>query len=75
MKKKFYLLLVAALSSMFALAGCGTSGEGYKELTAYTNEDSQTETISNNALELTVDKDSTTFVLKDKVHNKVFTSN
>ena len=75
MKKKFYLLLVAALSSMFALAGCGTSGEGYKELTAYTNEDSQTETISNNALELTVNKDSTTFVLKDKVHNKVYTSN
>ena len=52
MKKKFYLLLVAALSSMFALAGCGTSGEGYKKLTAYTNEDSQTETISNDALEL-----------------------
>ena len=75
MKKKFYLLLVAALSSMFALAGCGTSGEGYKELTAYTNEDSQTETISNDALELTVDMESTTFVLKDKVHNKVFTSN
>lgn len=75
MKKKFTLLLVAAIASMFALAGCGESTEGYKELTAYTNEDSQSETISNNALELTVDEESTTFVLTDKVHNKVYTSN
>ena len=50
MKKKFTLLFVAAMASMFALAGCGDSTDGYKELTAYTNEDSQTETISNSAL-------------------------
>lgn len=74
MKKKLYLLLVAAVVSI-ALAGCGESDAGYKELTSYTNEDSQTETISNSALELTVDKDSTTFVLKDKVHSKVYASN
>ncbi len=75
MKKKFYVLLVAVIASMFALAGCGESTTGYKELTAYTNEDSKTETISNSALELTVDKDSTTFVLEDKVHGKVYRSN
>ncbi|MCM1245053.1 MAG: DUF5696 domain-containing protein [Roseburia sp.] len=75
MKKKFYLLLVAAIASMFALAGCGESTTGYKELTAYTNEDSKTETISNSALELTVDKDSSTFVLEDKAHGKVYRSN
>lgn len=75
MKKKFTLLLVAAIASMFALAGCGESTTGYKELTAYTNEDSQTATISNNALELTVDRESTNFVLTDKVHDKVYTSN
>ena len=75
MKKKFTLLFVAAMASMFALAGCGDSTDGYKELTAYTNEDSQTETISNSALELTVDKDTTTFVLTDKKHDKVYTSN
>lgn len=75
MKKKFYLLLVAAIASMFALTGCGESTTGYKELTAYTNEDSKTETISNSALELTVDKDSSTFVLEDKAHGKVYRSN
>ncbi len=75
MKKKFCLLLVAAIASMFALIGCGESNTGYKELTAYTNEDSKTETISNSALELTVDKDSTTFVLKDKAHGNVYRSN
>lgn len=75
MKKKFYVLLVAAIASMFALAGCGETTTGYKELTAYTNEDSKTETISNSALELTVDKDSTTFVLTDKANGKVYRSN
>lgn len=65
MKKKFGLLLVAALAS-FALVGCGDSASSYKELTSYTNEDSQEVTISNSSLELTVDKDTTTFVLKDK---------
>lgn len=75
MKKKFYLLLVAAIASIFALTGCGESTTGYKELTSYTNEDSKTETISNSALELTVDKDSTTFVLKDKKHGNVYRSN
>lgn len=74
MKKKFYLLMVAAAASL-ALAGCGQSETGYKELTSYTNEDSQTATISNSALELTVDKDTTAFVLKDKVHGKEYSSN
>lgn len=74
MKKKFYLLLIATMAS-FALAGCGESDSGYKELTSYTNEESQSQTISNSALELTVDKDSSAFSLKDKVHNKVYTSN
>lgn len=74
MKKKFCLLLIATMAS-FALAGCGESETGYKELTSYTNEESQSQTISNSALELTVDKDSSTFTLKDKVHDKVYTSN
>lgn len=74
MKKKFCLLLIATMASL-ALAGCGESETGYKELTSYTNEESQSQTISNSALELTVDKDSSTFTLKDKVHNKVYTSN
>ena len=69
MKKKFGLLLVAALAS-FALVGCGDSASSYKELTSYTNEDSQEVTISNSSLELTVDKDTTTFVLKDKKNGK-----
>lgn len=74
MKKKLYVLLAAAAVSM-ALVGCGDSTTGYKELTSYTNQDSQSETISNSALELTVDKDTSTFELKDKVHSKVYTSN
>lgn len=74
MKKKFYLLMIAAVASL-ALAGCGQSETGYKELTSYSNEDSQTTTISNSALELTVDKDTTAFTLKDKAHGKVYTSN
>lgn len=74
MKKKLYVLLVATVASM-ALVGCGDSTTGYKELTSYTNQDSQSETISNSSLELTVDKDTTTFELKDKVHSKVYTSN
>lgn len=71
MKKKWYLLLAAVVTS-FALVGCGDSSSGYKELTSYTNEDSQTVTIQNNDLELTVDKDSTAFVLKNKAENKVY---
>lgn len=47
----------------------------YKELTSYTNEDSQEVTISNSSLELTVDKDTTTFVLKDKKNGKEYRSN
>ena len=74
MKKKFGLLLVAALAS-FALVGCGDSSSSYKELTSYTNEDSQEVTISNSSLELTVDKDTTTFVLKDKKNGKEYRSN
>ena len=74
MKKKFGLLLVAALAS-FALVGCGDSASSYKELTSYTNEDSQEVTISNSSLELTVDKDTTTFVLKDKKNGKEYRSN
>ena len=74
MKKKWYLLLAAAVTS-FALVGCGNSSSGYKELPSYTNADSQTVTIQNNNLELTVDKDTSAFVLKDKVKNKVYTSN
>ena len=74
MKKKLYVFLVAAAASI-ALAGCGASTTGYKELTSYTNKDSQSATISNSDLELTVDRDSTAFVLKDKVHNKIYTSN
>lgn len=75
MKKKLTLLLVATIASMFALAGCSQSTQTYKEITAYTNAESQTETISNNALELSVDKDTTTFVLKDKIHDKEYRSN
>lgn len=30
MKKKFYVLLVAVIASMFALAGCGESTTGYQ---------------------------------------------
>lgn len=74
MKRKLYVFLVAAISSV-VLAGCGSSSTGYKELTSYTNKESQTETISNDSLELTVDKDSTVFELKDKIHSKVYTSN
>lgn len=75
MKKKFGLLLLLTAAASFALAGCGESTSGYKELTSYTNEDSQSETISNSALELTVDKDTTAFTLTDKAHNQVYTSN
>lgn len=74
MRKKWYLFLAAAAMSL-ALVGCGDSSSGYKELTSYTNKDSQTVTIQNSALELTVDKDSSAFELKDKVHNKVYRSN
>lgn len=73
MKKKWYLFLAAAAASL-ALTGCGDSTTGYKELTSYTNADSQTETIHNSALELTVDKDTSAVTVKDKVHNKVYTS-
>nr|MBP3598216.1 hypothetical protein [Eubacterium sp.] len=75
MKKKLCLLFVAVATSVATLAGCGESEKAYKELTSYTNEDSETVTISNSALELTVDKDTTTFVLKDKVHGKEYRSN
>ncbi len=75
MKKKLCLLFVAVATSVVALASCGESEKAYKEITSYTNEESETATISNSALELTVDKDTTTFVLKDKVHNKEYRSN
>lgn len=75
MKKKLSILFVAMATSVAVLAGCGETDTKYKEITSYTNEDSETATISNSALELTVDKDSTTFVLKDKVHNKEYRSN
>ncbi len=74
MKKKFCLLLLT-IAAALAMAGCGESGSTYKELTSYTNKDSQTETIANSVLELTVDKDSTAVTLKDKVNNKIYLSN
>ncbi len=75
MKKKLCLLFVAVATSVATLAGCGESEKQYKEITSYTNKDSETATISNSALELTVDKDSTGIVLKDKVHGKEYRSN
>ncbi len=75
MIKKKYFLLTLLCATVLSLTGCGEDKSTYKEPSAYNKENSKSETISNNALELSVDGDTSTFVLKDKVNGKEYRSN